>query len=117
MAVFLDENGFIPALEQMADPAVPFVEELGVNAVQLPHAEREVSIRCFYEQVEMVGHETVGVADPVVTFIHVLKGIEEVGAILIVFEDGFLLIAAGSDVVYGARIFYAEGTGHGIKIA
>jgi hypothetical protein len=33
MAVFLDENGFVPSLEEMADPPVPFVEYLSVDAV------------------------------------------------------------------------------------
>jgi hypothetical protein len=51
---------------------------LGVNSVQLPHAKREVSIRRFNEKVEVIGHEAVGVADPVVTFIHILKRVEEV---------------------------------------
>ena len=33
MTVFLDEDGFIPTLEQMTGPTVPFIEELCVNAV------------------------------------------------------------------------------------
>ena len=33
MAVFLDENGLIPALEEMAGPIAPFIECLGVDAI------------------------------------------------------------------------------------
>jgi len=40
MAVFLNEDGFIPALKQMSVSTVPFIEELCVNAVQLPHPDR-----------------------------------------------------------------------------
>jgi len=61
----------------------------------------------------VIGHETVSVANPVVTLINVLNGIEEVITILIVFEYRLLLVATGSNVIYGTGIFYAEGTGHG----
>jgi hypothetical protein len=32
MAVFLDEDGFVPSLEQMTDPPVLFIECLSVDA-------------------------------------------------------------------------------------
>ena len=60
----------------------------------------------------MVGHEAVSVADPVVTFVSVLEGIEEVQAVLLVLENGLLLVPAGCDVVNSTGIFYAKGTGH-----
>jgi hypothetical protein len=60
----------------------------------------------------MVGHEAVGVADPVVAFIGVLEGIEEVQAVLLVLENRLLLVPARCDVVDSTGIFYAEGTGH-----
>jgi len=62
----------------------------------------------------MVGHEAVGVADPVVAFIGVLERIEEVQAVLLVPEDRLLLVPAGCDVVNSTGIFYAEGTGHNV---
>ena len=43
MAIFLDEHRLEPALEQMPDPFVSFVEPLRIEAVQLPHAEGRVS--------------------------------------------------------------------------
>jgi hypothetical protein len=45
MAVFLDQDGLIPALEQVAGPAVPFIEELGIHSVQLPHADGKIAVR------------------------------------------------------------------------
>ena len=62
----------------------------------------------------MVGHEAVGVADPVVAFVGVLESIEEVQAVLLVLEDGLLLVPAGCNVVDSTGIFYAEGTGHNV---
>jgi hypothetical protein len=66
----------------------------------------------FDEEVIMVGHEALGVSDPVIAFIGVLEGIEEVQAVLVVPEDGLLLVPARYDVVDSTWIFYAEGTGH-----
>ena len=39
----------------------------------------------------------------------------EVRPVLVVLEDRLLFIAAGGDVIDGARVFYAEGTRHGAK--
>jgi len=58
----------------------------------------------------MIGRDAVGVADPVVAFVGMLEGVEEVQAVLLVLEDGLLLIPAGCDVVDGTGIFDAEGT-------
>ena len=108
----MDENSFIPTLEQMTDPPVPFVEELGIYAVQLPHTERKVSVRRFNEKVKVIGHETISVANPVVTLVDVLKGVKEVITILIVLKYRLLLVTTGSDVINGTWIFDAKGAGH-----
>ncbi len=117
MAVFLDENCLVPALEQMTVPLVTFIEELGIDAVQLPHADGEIPVGGLNQQMIMVGHEAVGVANPVVSLIDVLEGIEKIDSILIVLENGFLFIPAGGHVVDGAGIFDAKWPCHGLKIA
>jgi citrate lyase beta subunit len=113
MAVLLDENGLVPALEQMACPSVTFVEELGVDSIQLPHTEGEVAIRRLDKDMVMVGHEAVGVADPIIPLVDVLEGVQEVQSILVVLEDGLLLVTAGGNVINSTGVFDAEGTGHG----
>jgi hypothetical protein len=65
----------------------------------------------------MVGHEAVGVAEPMIPFIDMLEGVQEVQAVGVVFEEGLLLIAAGRDVIDCAGVFDAERTGHGATIA
>jgi hypothetical protein len=47
----------------------------------------------------MLGHEAIGMADPVVAFIDMLEGVEEVQAVGVVLENGLLLIAARSGVI------------------
>jgi len=93
MAVFLNENGLVPALKKMTSPAVPLIEKLSVNSIQLAHAKGQVAVWCFYEKMIMIGHEAVGVTNPVISFIDVLEGIQKVFSVSIVFEDGLLFIA------------------------
>jgi hypothetical protein len=92
MAVFLDKDGFIPALEQMAGSPMPFVEDLGIDAVQLPHPDREIAIWRFNEEMIVVGHEAVSVANPIVTIINMPVSSQEVLAVCVVLEDGLLLV-------------------------
>jgi predicted transcriptional regulator len=65
----------------------------------------------------MVVHETVSMANPVVAFIHALKSIEKGASVLLVFENGFLFVPAGRDVINCARVFYAQRTGHKTNVA
>jgi len=60
----------------------------------------------------VIGHETVSVANPIVALTYVLNGIQEVFPILVVLENRLFLVAAGSNMVNGTGIFYAEGTGY-----
>ena len=48
----------------MANPIVAAIEALGVNTVQLAHAERRVRLGCLDQEMIMIGHETVRMADP-----------------------------------------------------
>jgi hypothetical protein len=42
----------------------------------------------------VIGHEAVRVTDPVVSFVDVLEGVQEVFAVMVILEDGFLFVAA-----------------------
>jgi len=105
MAVFLYKNGLVAALEKMTRPTVESIEQLRVHAVQLPHAESQIAVRRLDEEMIMVVHEAVGMTDPIVAFVHVLKGVQEPDAVLVAFEDRLPLITARSDVVNSTGIF------------
>ena len=62
----------------------------------------------------VVVHEAVGMTEPVIAFIDMLEGVQEVDSVLVVLEHGFLLVPAGGDVVDSAGIFYAKGAGHNV---
>ena len=65
----------------------------------------------------MIGHEAISVADPVIPFVDVLKGVEERFPIVVVLENRLLLVASGGHMVDSAGIFDAEGAGHRARIA
>jgi hypothetical protein len=117
MAVFLDENGLISALEKMTGPLMALIEELGVDAVQLPHADGKIAVRRFDKEIIVIAHEAIGMTEPIVAFINVLESVQEVNAVLVVFKDGFFIIASRGDMIDSTCIFYAEGTGHAGTLA
>jgi hypothetical protein len=60
----------------------------------MSHAQGKIAVRRLDQEMVVVFHQAVRVADPMVTFIDRLKGIQKVGPVLVVFENSFLLIAA-----------------------
>ncbi len=94
MRIFLDKDGLVSALKKVTGSAASVVEELCVYAVQLAHAEGEVAIRSFDQEMVVVIHETIGVAKPIVPLINMLESSQKVLTVLIVLEHGFLFIAA-----------------------
>jgi len=102
-------------LEEMTGPSVALVEELCIDAVQLPHPERQVAVGRLDEQVVMVVHQAIGVADPVVAPCDVLEGVQEGDAVLVAPVDGLFLIAARGDVVDGAGVFDPKGSCHATR--
>ena len=101
----------------MTGPAVPFIEVLGVDTVQLSHTEGEIAVRGLDEEVIVIGHEAVGVTEPVVAFVDVLESVQKVLAVLVISKDWFLLIPTGSYMIDCAGILYAKRTGHNATIA
>jgi len=94
MAVFLNEDRFVSALEQMTCPLMTFIKKLRIDAVQLPHTQGQIAVRRLDQEVIMVIHHAVGMTEPVIPFIDMLERVQEVDAILVVFENGLLFIAA-----------------------
>jgi hypothetical protein len=53
----------------------------------------------------VIGHEAVGMADPVVSLIDMPKGAKEVFSVLVVLKYRVLVITPGGDMIYGVWIF------------
>ena len=108
----LDEDSLEAPLEHVADPIVPAVESLRVLPVQAPHASGQVRLGGLDEQVEVVRHQAVAVAVPVVGVDDLAQPVEEGVPIPVVEEDGFARIAPGGQVVEGAGELDAEWPSH-----
>jgi hypothetical protein len=52
------------------------------------------------------------VADPVISLVDVLEGVQEADPVLVALEDGLSFVAPGGDVVDCTGVFYAERAGH-----
>lgn len=117
MRIFLDNDRLVSALEEMAGPPAPVIEELGIDPVHLTHAEAEVPVRGLDEEMIVVVHQTVGVTKPVVALIGMLERPKEVFAVQIILEYGFLFVAARGHMIDCTWVFYAKGTSHEGKIA
>jgi len=55
-------------LEYMPSGVVSFVEPLCVNAVKITHTGGKIRLGGFYNQMVMIIHEAIGVANPMICF-------------------------------------------------
>jgi hypothetical protein len=65
------------------------IEELRLDAVQRPHAEGNVAVRGLDKNMIVVLHEAIGMTDPVVVFVDVPEGVQEVPAVHVILKTGF----------------------------
>lgn len=64
MNVALHDDHFESPLKEMPHPMVPTVVALRVDVVQLPHALGQISPGSLDKEVVVMGHQTVGMAEP-----------------------------------------------------
>jgi hypothetical protein len=93
---------------QVADAAVAPVEALGIYAVQLAHAQRKVGIGGFEQQVVMVAHQAIGMADPAEAADDLTEHLQKQAAVFVVEIDVLPGIASGGDVVERTGEFESE---------
>lgn len=105
-------DGLKPPLQHMPYPPMPPVEGLRVDAVQLAHGFGQIGVRRFEEQVEVIGHQTVGMTKHIEPAQRLPKdGLERI-PVDVIGNDGDLGVAAGCHVIDGSREFYAKRSGH-----
>jgi hypothetical protein len=76
-----------------------FIKKLGIDAVQLPHTEGEIAVRRLDQEVIVVVHQAVGVADPIVAFVHMLEGVQKIDPVLVALENRLSLVTPGGYVI------------------
>jgi hypothetical protein len=97
--VAFDEDRAEAGLEEVAAASVSAVECLCVAAVELSHRDREVGARRLQQQVVVVVHQAVGVADQAVPLDDVRNELEEAAAVGVVADDRLSIVAARDHVV------------------
>jgi hypothetical protein len=116
MAILLYQDSLKSSLEEVPYPAMPLIESLGIDTVQLPHAYRKISIGCINKKMVMIVHQAIGVAGPIVPKGNTRKGIQEHLSVLVVSENFLSFVSSARDMIDSTRKFYTQGTCHGYPI-
>jgi hypothetical protein len=75
MTVLLYHDRFKSSLKQVSYSPMPDIESLGIDTIQLPHPHGNISIGGLNEEMVIILHQTVGMANPVIPANNLLKGI------------------------------------------
>lgn len=105
-------DGLKPPLQHMPYPPMPPVEGLRVDAVELAHGVGEIGVRRFDEQMEVIGHQAVGMAKHIEPSERLPEDGQERISVNVIKKDRSLSVAAGSHVIDGFREFYADRSDH-----
>lgn len=71
IVVAFHQDGLVAPLKEVSHAPVMAVETLGIHAVHVPHALRQVAIGCLDQQVIVIVHQAIGMAPPAQSYHHV----------------------------------------------
>jgi len=94
-----DQDRLEPTLEQRSNPVTPTVKTLSVNAVELAHADGEIGLRRLHQQMIMIGHQAVRVADPMVATHHTGQRFQKQLAVGVGKKHFLLRVAAARQMI------------------
>ena len=100
----------------MPDPMMPTIVRLCVAAIELAHAEREIGLRRLDQQMIVVIHQAVRMAEPAIAIDHLGEHGLPLRAIPIIRHNILPGIASTRHVVHGAGKFDAKWAGHGAGV-
>ena len=100
MALPLHQDRLEAPLIHVAHRAMASVEGLGVDAVELPHPPRQISLRRLEEQVIVVLHEAVRMAQPLGPPDHRGQHVKQALPVSIIPEDPLTRIAPAGSVMH-----------------
>lgn len=107
MGVLLHDDRFVTSLKNMPLAMMATVEALGVDAIQVTHAPRQIGLRRFDQQVIMIRHQTIGVTAPTKALNCVAQQREKQFTVVVLQEDIFASISSRGDMVHSTRYFYS----------
>jgi hypothetical protein len=78
----------------MTDPLMDPVEPLCIDPVELAHALGQIAVRRLDQEMIMLGHQAVGVDDPVEPFPHTRQHVEKHRPVAVAPEDRIAPVTA-----------------------
>lgn len=95
----VDQLGVEAAFQHVPRPPVLTIEPLAADAVELPHGARELGVGGLQQQVIMIAHQTVGMAEGMVALHDGGEDRQETLAVGVVGDDRLAPVASGRDVI------------------
>jgi hypothetical protein len=87
----------------MAHPRMPPVERLGIPTIQLSHTEGQIRLRRFHEEMIVIIHQTIRMAEPSIAIDDMREQGEKLRAVTVIGNDILPSIAATRDMIDGVR--------------
>lgn len=112
ITLLFNENRLISPLKKMPNPTMLSVEFLRINPPQLTHSHREIGFRGFNQQMIMVTHQTIAVAEPPVFADDICQDGKKLAPIVIIEKDRRPSVASCSKVIVCPWVFNAEWSRH-----
>jgi len=117
IALVLDDDRLIPALEYRPDHIMLGFKPVGIRSVQVLNGSAEICLRRLYKQVEMVAHQDVGMNPHVMLFHRAFHYLKKMETVRIIMKDGIQPFSTRQDMIIGAFKLDAKGAGHEIRLA
>src|SRR5262245_4229894 len=102
ITVLVDEDRFVSALVEVADPAMALVKGGGVADIKMAHELGEVALGGANEQMKMIAHQHVGMTVDLVIGVRAPELFQEDRSVAVVAKDRAAIVAAAGDVVEAA---------------
>jgi hypothetical protein len=112
IAFAVNKDGLVPPLEDVAHTSVQPIAALRVDPVQLAHAPGESIIQGFNDQVIVVGHQAVAIAQPSHPPADLTEDMEERLSVPIIQVNRCTAIATGGDMIHRTRKLSAQWSRH-----
>ena len=108
---------FITTSKEVAPLAVSPIKSLSVGAEQPFHSKGKVRLRCFENEMKMIGQQTVSMSLPTRLEAGFREGVEELVSVVIIEKNRFTLVTSTGDMIESAFVLNPEGTGHGAMVS
>ena len=113
----IDDLGFVTPAKEVSPLAMAKIKSLRVGPEEPFHPKGEVGLRCFQDEMKMIGHQTVGMCLPSCLQTGSRKSAHKLYPIPVVAEYRLTSISAAGHMIKCAFVFNSEGAGHALRLS